>query len=47
MTPPAEAAKKTGTVVVIADDDVDTLNIVKVKLEAVGNKPKDKQDRTA
>jgi len=33
MTPPAEDAKK---LVVIADDDVDTLNIVKVKLEAHG-----------
>ena len=36
MTPAADASKKTGAVVVIADDDVDTLNIVKVKFEAHG-----------
>ena len=34
MTPPAEDPKK--LVIVVADDDVDTLNIVKVKLEAYG-----------
>lgn len=34
MTSPAEELKK--LVIVVADDDVDTLNIVKVKLEAYG-----------